>query len=66
MKITVNGEPVELEGSVSLALLLQKRSHAPALVAVAVNREFVPRSEHEARKVREGDAVEILSPQQGG
>ncbi|MEM9487619.1 MAG: sulfur carrier protein ThiS [Myxococcota bacterium] len=35
-------------------------------VAVAVNGVFVPRSQHATHVLRDGDALELLAPMQGG
>lgn len=65
MKITVNGEPLELRDGATVAALLDERGPAGG-VAVAVNDDFVPRAEYARRKLDEGDRVEIVAPMQGG
>jgi sulfur carrier protein len=65
MKLTVNGEPCTVE-AVNLAEILQKLEYADAIVATALNGEFVPARRREATPVREGDRIEILAPRQGG
>ena len=64
MKVTVNGEPRELDDATTLARLLEDQ---PARgVAAAVDGEVVPRAEWAAFRLAEGQAVEILTAVQGG
>jgi sulfur carrier protein len=65
MKIVVNGEIFEARSS-DLDALLAELDYAPALVATAVNENFVRGKERAATPLREGDRVEILTPRQGG
>ena len=65
MRIEVNGEAREVEAQ-TLALLLDELGLADLHVATALNREFVRAKDREATKLRDGDAVEIVSPRQGG
>jgi thiamine biosynthesis protein ThiS len=65
MRIVVNG----LERSVSaltLADLVTAEDLDPRFVATAVNGDFVPRDARSRTPLAEGDAVEILTPRQGG
>jgi sulfur carrier protein len=64
--ITVNGEPLEFSGS--LADLVEHRHddrRCPG-VAVAVNREVVPRSAWEGHRLVPGDEIELVTAVQGG
>ena len=63
--IRINGETQTLNDTVSVAALLERRGQQ-AGVAIAINGEFVPRSQHGTRILREGDDVEIVAPMQGG
>ncbi|HEY3089591.1 MAG TPA: sulfur carrier protein ThiS [Jatrophihabitantaceae bacterium] len=64
MKLTVNGEPRELDDATTLARLLEDQ---PARgVAAAVDGEVVPRAEWTAFRLTDGQAVEILTAVQGG
>ena len=40
--------------------------YSDAIVATALNGEFVPARKREATPVRDGDRIEILAPRQGG
>ncbi|SDT89449.1 sulfur carrier protein ThiS [Stappia sp. ES.058] len=65
MSIIVNGEPHELAPS-SLAALLNDLGYGDAIVATALNGDFVPSEARDETAVADGDRVEILAPMQGG
>lgn len=65
MKIRFNGEPREVSGR-TLALVLEECGLGAAVVATAVNGDFVPAAARGSAMLREGDAVEALAPMQGG
>jgi sulfur carrier protein len=65
MRIEVNGEAREVEAP-TLALLLSELGFGDRLVATALNQEFVRAKDRAKTPLREGDAVEIVSPRQGG
>ena len=64
-RLTVNGEPHALPAPASIRELL-RGLEIEGRVAVAVNREVVPRSEFERRHVGDGDRIEILEAVGGG
>ncbi|MEV8586309.1 sulfur carrier protein ThiS [Streptomyces sp. NPDC051180] len=64
--VSVNGEPRELSGPVSLDVLVASLSTAPTGVAAAVNETVVPRGEWAATLLGDGDRVEVLTAVQGG
>jgi sulfur carrier protein len=67
MEITVNGEPQQLQGSVSIAELLVINSVANAeMVSVQVNEEFIERSDFSTTSLSEGDSVDFLYFMGGG
>jgi thiamine biosynthesis protein ThiS len=69
MRITLNGEVRELEGQPSVGELLERlrtTGLAAGACAVEVNRTLVPRREHAARQLQEGDSVEIVTLVGGG
>lgn len=65
MKISVNGEAREVAAA-TLAALLDELDYGDATVATALNRDFVRAVDRDAAILRDGDAVEIVSPRQGG
>ncbi len=68
MTIELNGESYRLEEATDLRTLVEKvqGDQGTAGVAVAVDREVVPRSEWERTKLSEGRSVEIIQATQGG
>lgn len=65
MKLTVNGEALELDAG-NLADLLLKLDYEGDWLATAVNGDLVHREERAVQPLKEGDRIEILSPMQGG
>ena len=65
MRLTVNGEPRELAAA-NLAEALIALDFADAIVATALNGEFVPKRKRAATPLAEGDRIEIVAPRQGG
>jgi sulfur carrier protein len=64
--VTVNGEPLRAPAGSSVADLIARLGLDGRRVAVALGREVVPRSEHELRRLCEGDRIEILEAVGGG
>lgn len=65
MRIEVNGEAREVEAP-TLALLLTELGYGDRLVATALNQAFIRAKDRGETPLRDGDAVEIVSPRQGG
>jgi sulfur carrier protein len=65
LTILLNGRPHAAPDAVTLAALLAGLGYTGGF-AVAVNREFVPRSQYAETSVRPGDEVEVLTARQGG
>ena len=65
-QIELNGTPQLLAQETSVAALLRANGYANRPVAVEINREIVPRSQHEHRLLRDGDHVEIVKAMGGG
>jgi len=69
MKIVLNGAWRELPGSaglVDLPTALRLLGFGGAVVATALNGEFVPVSARAHTALRDGDRLEVLAPMQGG
>ena len=67
MTLTVNGEQIELPGErLTVQALVAERGYAGAACAVEVNRALVPHRDRDARELREGDVVEIVTLVGGG
>ena len=65
MKILVNGA-WRNTGAPDLAAVLLELGYGDAVVATALNGEFVPVSSRVQARLAEGDRLEILAPMQGG
>jgi sulfur carrier protein len=65
MKILVNGAWRET-GATDLASALQELGYGDAVVATALNGEFVPVGARPGACLTDGDRLEILAPMQGG
>lgn len=66
MRIQLNGEPFELPDGQSVADLLARLDLAGRRVAVELNLDIVPRSQHAATLLAEGDRVEVVHAIGGG
>ena len=68
MNVRVNGENRDLGANSTVADLISEMGRAETSlgVAVAVNGEVVPRSAWSARRLSEGDRVEVLDAVSGG
>lgn len=66
MNIEVNGEKKQVDQQAILADALTNWGYESALIAVAHNDEFVPRSRYAALQLQDGDRLEIVAPMQGG
>ena len=68
MKIRVNGEETEvyLNSNVYELLVALELDPTQAGIAVAVDREVIPKAEWQATKLRENSDVEIIRAVQGG
>ena len=66
MHIQLNGEPFELPDGDTVAALLTRLDLAGRRVAVELNLDIVPRSQHESTALREGDQVEVVHAIGGG
>ncbi len=64
--VYVNGDPLTVPAHCTLAELVDARTRSRSGVAVAVDAEVVPRAGWAARRLEEGDRIEILTAVQGG
>lgn len=64
MQLTLNGKPHQFEGATIRELLDQLGLHGR--LAVEVNQEIVPKGEHTAYRLADGDVVEIVHAIGGG
>ncbi|TCV95984.1 sulfur carrier protein ThiS [Luteibacter rhizovicinus] len=66
MQIVLNGSPRDCASGTTIALLLDQSGYAGKRVAVEVNLDIVPRSQHASHALADGDRVEIVHAMGGG
>jgi len=68
MKLSLNGEPRELDDGATVSAAVEAAGAEPAAggIAVAIDGEVVPRSQWGQTPLREGQQVEVLQAVQGG
>jgi len=66
VRVSVNGQPRELAAGATVADLLDVLGAAGKPCAVEIDRVIVPGSTHAARRLREGEAIEIVGFVGGG
>jgi len=65
MNLIVNGDPYPFTGT-TVADLVAELQLTGRRLAVEVNREIVPKSEHGTHTLREGDTIEVVHAIGGG
>jgi sulfur carrier protein len=65
MMIQINGRPQDVRAT-TLQTLLLELGYDEKTVGTALNQEFVRAKDRAETPIREGDAVEIVTPRQGG
>jgi len=66
MKIMLNGREKSFKAPLTISALLQDMDLGERRVAVEVNREIVPRSQHEGFQLQDNDRVEVVFAIGGG
>ena len=66
MQIILNGEPRELDDALTVGGLIERLKLGERRLAVEVNEEVIPRSEHREHPLHDGDLVEIVHAIGGG
>ncbi|MEH6567151.1 MAG: sulfur carrier protein ThiS [Halopseudomonas sp.] len=66
MQIHLNGEPYSLEQAISLSELVEQLGLAGKRLAIELNLDIVPRSQHAETLLSDGDRVEIVHAIGGG
>ena len=66
MQIKLNGQMTEVDENTSLTLLLETLGMLDKRVAIEVNQQFIPRSEHISFILSSNDNVEIIQAVGGG
>ncbi|AMD02567.1 MULTISPECIES: sulfur carrier protein ThiS [Halomonas] len=66
MQIQLNGEAHDLAADLTVAQLIDTLGLTGRRIAVELNEEIVPRSEHDTTRLSQGDQVEIVHAIGGG
>lgn len=66
MHIQLNGESYELPAGETIAALLTRLDLTGRRIAVELNLDIVPRSQHASTTLNEGDQVEVVHAIGGG
>ena len=67
MQIRLNGKPQTLtENIATIDDLLREFNYTGQSIAVAVNQEFLARSNYPTTQLKEGHDIEVVSPMAGG
>ncbi len=66
MQIEVNGDSIELADGATLVDLLTQMELTDMRVAIELNLEIVPRSEHGQTALKSGDKLEVVHAIGGG
>ena len=66
MKLVVNGQTTDVPDGTTVRALIESLGLGRGACAAEINKELVPRREHETRRLHDGDCVEIVSLVGGG
>lgn len=66
MIITINGEPKTVAEGITVQDLIEQLNLTGRRLAIEVNLDIVPRSQHAQRRLRDNDVVEVVHAIGGG
>lgn len=66
IKVKLKTETIMLKKICSLADILIAHGYTSTHFSVAINRNFIPRSQHHLTLLKNDDVIDIISPMQGG
>ena len=66
LKITINGESRQFPETLSVAGLIDSLAYTGKRIAVELNGEIVPKSQHATTQLASGDQLEIVVAVGGG
>lgn len=66
IQIQFNDETLKVEDETVLSTLLAKKNSLATGFAIAVNNDFIPRSQYETTYLKEGDNISVVVPMSGG
>ena len=66
MNITLNGQSKTLQNSDTVGTLIIELGYENKRIAVELNGDIVPKSQHASTPIKEGDTIEIVVAVGGG
>lgn len=66
MQVQVNGEMLQVQDGITLTGLVEQLELGEKRIAIELNLEIIPRSQHEDTILKESDRVEIVHAIGGG
>ena len=66
MQVQVNGEMLQLQDGITLTSLVEQLELGEKRIAIELNLEIIPRSQHAETVFKESDRVEIVHAIGGG
>ena len=67
MQVKINGQQQTVDNNISVSNLLKLLNYTDSQsIAVAINLEFIQRSNYASVLIKEQDDIEIVTPMQGG
>ena len=66
MNILLNGETKQIDNQLLLSQLIEQLGISGKRLAVEINKEIIPKSEHAKYVINEGDRIEIVHAIGGG
>ncbi len=66
LTIYLNDEKITLSGSEQMLDVVLSEKGVHGHFAIAINRQFIPRSSWAATELRDGDQIDVVTPMQGG
>ncbi|MBC6414506.1 MAG: sulfur carrier protein ThiS [Chromatiales bacterium] len=66
IQIEVNGSVRGVQEGTTVAVLVQMLALSERKIAVEINRQIVPQSQHQQTQLQDGDQVEIIEAIGGG
>ncbi|WP_415883126.1 sulfur carrier protein ThiS [Neptuniibacter sp. SY11_33] len=66
MQVQVNGEMLQLQDGITLTSLVEQLELGEKRIAIELNLEIIPRSQHAETVLKESDRVEIVHAIGGG
>ena len=67
MQVKINGQQQTVDNNISVSNLLKLLNYTDSQsIAVAINLEFISRSNYASVLIKDKDDIEIVTPMQGG